>query len=72
MALWKITCKTTGTINGIRLEKGMSVEIATKGAHPMQDAAYHSQIVAAFENKYAMDLDIQLVNSGRFNCEKIQ
>lgn len=72
MALWRITCKVTGTINGTRLEKGMNVEIVTKGTHPMQNATYHDQIAEAFDNKYAMDLNVLLVNSGRFDCEKIQ
>ena len=27
MALWKISVKSSGTVNGIRLEKGMFVEM---------------------------------------------
>lgn len=30
MALWKISVKNSGTINGVRLEKGMSVDYVTK------------------------------------------
>ena len=30
MALWKISVKNSGTVNGVRLEKGMSVDYVTK------------------------------------------
>ena len=30
MALWKISVKNSGIINGVRLEKGMSVDYVTK------------------------------------------
>ena len=37
MALWKISVKNSGTINGVRIEKGMSVEYVTKtGTPPLQ------------------------------------
>ena len=29
MALWRISVKTGGTVNGVRLEKGMYVECVT-------------------------------------------
>ena len=31
MALWKISVKTTGVVNGVRLEKGMFIEMPTNG-----------------------------------------
>ena len=37
MALWKITVKTSGNVNGVRLEKGMSVECVTSStSNPLQ------------------------------------
>lgn len=73
MALWKISVKTTGVVNGIRLEKGMFIEMATNGINPLQAVSTHkSQISQLFCNKYGIDLlKGNLVNAGRLTCEKI-
>lgn len=59
MALWKISVKRTGTINSVRLEQGMYVEMTTISTsnpltcNPLQNAP---QISRLFENKYGIDL----------------
>ena len=74
MALWKISVKNSGTINGIRIEKGMSVEYVTKTSTPPLQAISQNkgQIAQLFKNKYGVDLlKAGLVNMGRLTCEKI-
>ena len=41
MALWKISVKNSGIINGVRIEKGMSIEYVTKTTHHLF-SHYHS------------------------------
>lgn len=73
MPLWKISIKTSGTVNGVHLEKGMFVEMVTNGINPLQAVSAHKlQIAQLFMNKYGIDLiKGNLVNSGRLSCEKI-
>ena len=73
MPLWKISIKTPGTVTGVRLEKGMFVEMVTNGINPLQAVSTHKlQIAQLFLNKYGIDLiKGNLVNSGRLSCEKI-
>lgn len=75
MALWKISVKTSGTVNGIRLEKGMSVEcITTSTSNPLQTNLTKNKpmIGQLFMNKYGVDLDkAGLISTGRLTCEKI-
>ena len=74
MALWKISVKNSGTINGVRIEKGMSVEYVTKtSTQPLQAISQNKeQIAQLFKNKYGVDLlKAGLVNMGRLTCEKI-
>ena len=74
MALWKISVKNSGTINGVRIEKGMSVEYVTKTSTPPLQAISQNkeQIAQLFKNKYGVDiLKAGLVNMGRLTCEKI-
>lgn len=73
MPLWKISIKTPDTVNGVRLEKGMFVEMVTNGINPLQAVSTHKlQIAQLFLNKYGIDLiKGNLVNSGRLSCEKI-
>ena len=47
MALWKISVKNSGTINGIRIEKGMSVEYVTKtSTPPLQAISQNNEQIA--------------------------
>lgn len=55
MALFKITVKTTKLSNGIRLEKGMSVEVVSKYSNPILSNGGH-EVVDAFERKYGIDI----------------
>lgn len=75
MALWKISVKTSGTVNGVRLEKGMSVECVTAStSNPLQTNLTKNKplIGQLFLNKYGVDLNMAgLVNQGRLSCEKI-
>ena len=74
MALWKISVKNSGTVNGVRLEKGMSVDYVTKtSTSPLSSLSQNKeQIGRLFMNKYGIDLlKVGLVNTGRLTCEKI-
>ena len=74
MALWKISVKNSGTINGVRIGKGMSVEYVTMTSTPPLQAISQNkeQIAQLFKNKYGVDLlKAGLVNMGRLTCEKI-
>lgn len=73
MALWKITIKQSGTINTVRIEKGMSVELATNSSTPpLQVITYKETIALLFKNKYGIDvLKACAVNPGRMSCERI-
>ena len=75
MALWKILVKTSGTINGVRIEKGMSVECVTQStSNPLQTNLTKNKpiICRLFLNKYGVDLEkAGLINPGRLSCEKI-
>ncbi|MDA9555401.1 DUF6140 family protein [Pelobium sp.] len=55
MALFKITVKNSGTSNGIRLEKGMSVEVASSYSNPITTNGGH-EVVDAFKRKYGIDI----------------
>ena len=75
MALWKLTVKRSGVINGVRLEKGMSIEMTTmSSSNPLtcnlsQNAP---QINRLFENKYGVDLmKGHLVTSNYLESERI-
>lgn len=55
MALFKVTVKSTRNSNGIRLEKGMSVEIPSKYTHPLNTNGGH-EVQEAFMRIYGIDL----------------
>lgn len=74
MALWKISVKNSGIINGVRIEKGMSIEYVTKTTTPpLQSLSQHKDTInQLFRNKYGVDLDkAGIINVGRMSCEKI-
>lgn len=74
MALWKISVKNSGIINGVRVEKGMSVEYVTKGTTPpLQSVSQHKEVIYhLFKNKYGIDLNkAGLINMGKLSCERI-
>lgn len=75
MALWKITVKTSGNVNGVRLEKGMSVECVTSStSNPLQTNLTKNKPIIGklFLNKYGVDLEkAGLISPSRLTCEKI-
>ena len=57
MALWRLTIKQSGTINTVRIEKGMSVELVTNSTtSPLQVITYKEQIAQLFKIKYGIDV----------------
>ena len=75
MALWRISVKTGGTVNGVRLEKGMYVEcVTTSTSNPLQTNLTKNKpmIGQLFMNKYGVDLEkAGLISTSRLTCEKI-
>lgn len=69
MGLYKVTVKRTATINMIKIEKGMSVEVAST-TKPMGNAKGKDAIKTAFLSKYNIDVG-KLMNSGNMSEEKI-
>lgn len=72
MALFKITVKSSRVSNGIRLEKGMSVDVPSKYSNPVTTNGGH-EVQDAFMRVYGIDikkagclstvfLDVQKVN----------
>lgn len=59
MALFNVTVKMTQTVNGERLEKGMSAEVAygTRSTFsPLQTLDGKAKVAEAFKFKYGVDL----------------
>ncbi len=56
MALYKITVKNSSTTNGIRLEKGMSVEVATRTSYNPISTNGGKDVVDAFMRIYGIDI----------------
>lgn len=55
MALFKVTVKRSAQVGGIRLEKGLSVEIPTTGYNPLSSNGGHD-VIMAFMRIYGIDL----------------
>ncbi len=56
MAIWKVTVKKGGFVNGLKLEAGMSVEISTNSAtDPVRYGDGMEAIAEAFSEKYSFD-----------------
>lgn len=53
--LYKVTVKNSMSVNGVRLEKGMSVELASQSL-PLSTLQGKEQISNAFKAKYGVDL----------------
>ena len=71
MALFKITVKKTLTVNRIRLEKGMSVEVVSTYSNPVTTNKGH-EVQDAFIRKYGIDLKkASSLSMGRLEVEKI-
>lgn len=73
MALWRITVKNPGTVNGVRLEKGMFVDMVTKtSSRPINTnpRETHPLIAQLFMNKYGVDV-LKANAIPHMSCEKI-
>ena len=56
MALWKVTVKKSGNVNGMKLEAGMSVEVSVKStSDPIKFGDGMEAIAEAFSSKYGFD-----------------
>ena len=71
MTLFKITVKQTLLTNGQRLEKGMSVELASSHGNPVSTNG-GKDVAVAFMRKYGVDLKMANLLSGVYlEIEKI-
>lgn len=69
MSLWRITVKNSGCLNGIRLERGMSVQVVST-AHPLTSSGL-SLVRDAFIRIYGVDLkDIGALNGSYLDAKK--
>ena len=55
MALFRATVKSTRVNNGVRLEKGMSVDFASAYGSPLGTNG-GKEVIDAFQRKYGVDL----------------
>lgn len=55
MALFKITVKNIRHSNGVKVEKGMVVEVVSNYGNPVTTNGGH-QVIEAFERKYGIDI----------------
>lgn len=70
MALWKLTVKMTIVKSGFRLERGMSVEVASLANPILWNNG--EAVQEAFMRIYGVDLKkAGVLNAGYFNVEKI-
>ena len=71
MALFRATIKTSKTSNGVRLEKGMSVDFPSKFSTPLMTNGGH-EVIDAFDRKYGIDIKkAGALNSTNIDIEKI-
>ena len=70
MALWKLTVKMTIVKNSVRLERGMSVQVASLANPITSDNGEHAR--EAFMRIYGVDLKkAGALSSGYLNAEKL-
>jgi hypothetical protein len=55
MALFRATVKSTRVTNGVRLEKGMSVDFPSSYGAPLSTNG-GKEVIEAFERKYGVDI----------------
>lgn len=54
--LYKVTVKNSMSVNGVRLEKGMSVEVASQSYSLLSTLQGQELVNNAFKAKYGIDL----------------
>lgn len=62
MGLFLITVKQNNNANGIKLEKGMSVEVSSSYSNPVSTNG-GKEVQEAFMRKYGLDIDKNCGNS---------
>jgi hypothetical protein len=71
MALFRATVKATRVANGVRLEKGMSVDFPSSYGSPLGTNGGH-EVIDAFMRKYGVDLKkANAINSSFIEVVKI-
>ena len=55
MALFRITVKQNKYSNGIRLEKGMTVDVSSRYSNPVTTNGGH-EVIDAFQRMYGIDI----------------
>jgi len=71
MGLFLITVKSSSTINGIRFEKGMSVEVVSSYGNPVTTNGGH-EVQDAFLRKYNIDMKkANILSMGYLDVKKI-
>lgn len=71
MALFRATVKSTRINNGVRLEKGMSVDFPSSHGSPISTNG-GIQVIDAFERKYGVDIKkAGALSSAYIEVEKI-
>jgi hypothetical protein len=55
MALFRITVKQNKYANGIRLEKGMTVDVSSTYSNPVTTNGGH-EVIDAFQRMYGLDI----------------
>lgn len=73
MALLRITTKREANVNGVHIEKGMSVEVLSPTVAPFSNMKAKEEIAKAFMTKYGVDLKKAnaLANASLFVVEKL-
>lgn len=72
MALFRATVKSTRVSNGVRVEKGMSVEFASSYGTPLSTNG-GKDVIEAFERMYGIDIKkAGMVSSSYIEVEKIR
>ena len=73
MALLKITTKHESNVNGVHIEKGLSVEVLSPTVAPFSNPKAKEEIAKAFMAKYGVDLKKAnaLGNASLFVVEKL-
>lgn len=70
MALYKITLKLSGTKKGVRLERGMSVDVASVNSNLI--AGDKKVVIDAFKGRYGIDVqELGILNGCWLKTEKI-
>lgn len=72
MGLFKITVKGTSITNGVRLEKGMSVEVVSSLSNPMTTNG-GKEVIDAFQRTYGVDIKkANKLSSAYLDVQKIK